>query len=181
MSVQNTGTLEPVLEAKLIASARARVEELVEAPDTIRMEQLSSLGWVAVPVESAGHFDEADAQNLTRALASLGQEACLAVITDEVPQADSVFRLPVTQDGLLEFSTELGHLNSVLIPETNSGFVVLCSVDDFFIVAGPEPLVRLVFPQGINSARVAFLSYANDEALPSSAKERLQEVARLAR
>ncbi|HXD91556.1 MAG TPA: hypothetical protein VNU00_10915, partial [Candidatus Binataceae bacterium] len=82
------------------------------------------------------------------------------------------FLVPTTERGLLDFSWECSHFNFVLMPSDRSA-TVLCTVYDYFLVAGPQHFVTLALGGAIEAARKEF----DEEAVDPCWEGRLQRVA----
>ena len=167
-----------VTDPRLTAETFARVETLVERPDRLKSEALAKRGWEVVPVESASHFNEKDAKFLAQAMNRSGCNSCLAVITDDV-QTCPVFNVVATRAGLLEFSFKCGAFNAVLLPEENDIFVVLCSVDDYFLVAAPPAFLTDALSENVAEARATFARIVSEGSWPPETRRKLMEVAQM--
>lgn len=151
--------------------------EIISSPMTLRQEYLREKGWVAVPVESAAHFDKKDAVQFAKAFASIGCVDILAVATESLGENPLCYRVKATQEGLLAFSKKFGFLNFVLMPEDLS-FLILCTTSDFFIVAGPTAIVEKALGKKLAQARADFVSYASSSEWDVNDRARLLAVAK---
>lgn len=159
-----------------VSRAMALIEPVVEKPWHLRMDWLTTHKWVAVPVESASHFEERDAELLANAAVSIGCEECSAVATEPLLPEELCYTVPTTKKGFLDFSRQCFSLNYVLISEDRS-FAVLCTSEDYYIVAGPRDFVIKAVGSSIETARKMFLSFADDRTWPPSERRRLVGVA----
>lgn len=168
-------TIEPITDPD--EDAASLIEDVVERPHHLRSEWIIRQGWTTVPMESAYHFYEREAEWLSEAAIASGHNECLAVPTEDFNPALPCYRVPMTQEGLLDFSWTCTGLNYVLIPEDRF-FVVLCASDSYFIVAGPTDFVRKAIGTSIETARKMFLRYADDRLWPESDRRHLVDVAK---
>jgi hypothetical protein len=155
----------------------ARANEVTDGPYHLGVAWIRQRGWTVVPVESGGHFNESDpdAARLADAMRSAGCRECYAVAVEPVgppPPAD-VALVQATPDGLLDFSYECAHFNFLLMPD-KLAFAVLCTVGDYYLVAGPTGFVRQAVGGDIERARNEFKEFATGW----SEEERLLAVAR---
>lgn len=97
-------------------------------------------------------------------------------MTDEVGQGPLVYRVPVTEEGLLSFSKECLGLSALLVPDDES-FAILCTTDDHYVVAGPRSFVSIAVGGDIAAAREAFFSFASDTAWPDDVRSFLMNIA----
>jgi hypothetical protein len=170
-------TIEPITDPVEIDRLALLVEEVVEKPFHLRPEWLRKNRLAAVPVESASHFYEREAEWLAQAARSIGCGECFAVATEPLENTVLCYRVPATQEAFLAFSRECFSLNYVLIPEDRS-FAVLCTSEDYYVVAGSQSFVTKAAGSGIDTARKMFLRAANDITLPGADRERLLAVAK---
>lgn len=169
-------TIEPITDPATVEAAMSLIEDLVDKPWHLNIEWLVRHRWAAVPVESASHFSERDAELLSEAAKLLDCHKCLAVATEPLLPEELCYRVPTTQEGLLEFSHEATALNYVLLPEDRS-FSVLCTSEDYYLVAGSREFVTKAIGASIDSGREAFLKFADDQLWPEATRRRLIAVA----
>lgn len=132
--------------------------------------------WVAVPVESASHFTEDDAKILSDAMQATSVTELLAIAAEELRNFPNCFEVPVTTEGLLAFSWAGSHFNFALSPP-RTPLVILCTVYDYYLVAGPTEFVRRAVGGDISAARQLFDEFADgcswyDSGLLSAVAER---------
>ena len=169
-------TIEPITDPGKVAEAMSLIEDIVDKPWHLNVQWLASHQWAAVPVESASHFDERDAELISQAAASMGCSWCLAAATETLENSILCYRIQISKKGLLEFSRETTALNYVLLPE-DRGFAVLCTSEDYYIVGGPREFVTKAVGTSIDEARQMFLKFADDQFWPESERKRLIAVA----
>jgi len=109
-------------------------------------------------------------------MSSLGVTEFLSIITDEISQGHLTYRFPVTEDGLLSFSKECLGLNVLLVPDDES-FAILCTADDYYVVAGPYSFVSSAVGGDIAAAREAFFFFASDAVWPDDVRSFLMNIA----
>ncbi|MCP9496889.1 MAG: hypothetical protein MSG64_20925 [Pyrinomonadaceae bacterium MAG19_C2-C3] len=172
----NRNTIEPVIDQAQVEHAMSLIEDVVEKPHHLRSEWIDQHRWAAVPVESASHFHEREAEWLSKAAAEVGCYECLAVATEPLLPTEMCYRVPMTQEGLLDFSWKCAGLNYVLIPEDRS-FAVLCTSDDYFIVAGQGDFVTKAIGSSIPTARKMFLRFGDDPLWQEPERSHLVKVA----
>ena len=131
---------------------------MLDGPEAFRLDYLTGKGWAVAPMESASHFAARDVNLLSAALQGLGVESCFAVITDEITRGPFAYRMPATEEGLRGFDRELFGLNALLVPE-DERCAILCTVDLFYLVAGPRSFVASAVGGDIAKARRDFSSF----------------------
>jgi hypothetical protein len=143
--------------------------------------------WRTIPLERSG-LSADDARLLARALDSEGCRQVLAIATEEVldgssptghvapgwpdPLGSSVeaFLVDATVDGLLEFSQACSSYNFVLVP-TDRSVAVLCTVYDYYLIAGPLEFVQTAAGKDISSAWHEFEECAEQPVWKGRLKE----------
>lgn len=156
----------PAPAAELLARALA-------GPGEPKADWLRASGWVAVPVESACHFEESDAEPLADALGASGQATCWAVPTEPLAEVPAAYSVVASPEGLLEFSRACAHFNFALVAQDLSG-LVLCTVHDYYLVCGTPAFVR----RGVGELREAwerFRRFAASDARLAALERRLRE------
>lgn len=163
--MNNDNFVKPIIDACLIDKLKGYVVGIVNDSKYINSEWIKSGKYTAVPVESAGHFDESDATRLADALQVAGYNEIFAIATEPLGDVPHCYKVTVSKEGLVKFSHVCSPFNFLLIPE-DPKLAVLCTVYDYFLVAGPQAFVEAVVGKGIDSAREEFKNYAcswNDE------------------
>ena len=138
----------------------AGLDGALDGPGHLSGDLLERHRWVAVPVESASHFTEGDARILSDAVRATGVTTLLALAAEELRNFPSCFEVPVTPEGLLAFSWAVSHFNFAL-SSPGTPFVLLCTVYDYYLVAGPVEFVRRAVGGDISAARQLFDEFAD--------------------
>src|SRR5262249_28995205 len=94
----------------------SRMRDIVEPPGDLRSDWLKAHDWVVVPVESAKHFKESDAEALARAAKGAGSSQCFAVLTEELQNLPVCYEVTLSTTGLMQFSRESGSFCYALFP-----------------------------------------------------------------
>ena len=162
-----------IVDPAELSRLKAVTGAIVESPGTIDTNWLSRNHCVAVPVESASHFDERDAELLEAAMAAERVFECFAIATEPLREFPNALRVPTTKESLLSFSRECSHFNFLLVPPSSS-IAVLCTVFDYFIIAGSKSFVERAIGGTIAEGFARFAEYASK----SGETERLLSVAR---
>lgn len=145
-----------------VESLHSKAERVVDRPWHLKTEWLREKDWTAVPVEKGRHFEEPDAESVSGALRAIGCAECYAVATESMGEYPSAYRLAPTKEDLLAFSDECAGLNFVLIDKGPS-FAILCTSEDYNVVAGPPDFVTTALGMSVEAAREAFRDFASDE------------------
>jgi hypothetical protein len=167
--------LESVTNVAERASLRVGCARMIESSVHISQAFLSSHNWIAAPVESALHFSDSDAQSISKAASDRGIEYVFAVATEGIEESISCFKISMTSDGLLTFSKQCSHFNYILFPR-NESFAILCTVDDYFLVAGPESFVADVVGMPVSDACRLFRDFADNSDWPAETRLHLLSV-----
>jgi len=170
-----TDAVMPLNDSALISLLRRRAEALVNEDDAFRVEAIHERGWAVVPVESALHFDQDDATRLATAIGHIAEEV-YAVAVEGLHDVQAVYRVRATREGLLSFSAECGLFTYLLIPSESDRFAVLCSVADYYLVAGSEEFVEEANGADIITAYSSFEKFATDRALPAEKQASLKRL-----
>lgn len=122
------------------------------------------------------HFDERDALLISGASKRAGVNECFAVATEPLEGLPSCYRVPTSAEGLLAFSRECGTFYFALVPATRL-FTILCTPDDYFLVAGPRDFVTGAIGCDIKRGRDIFFQFAASDEWPESVSRYLTSVA----
>jgi hypothetical protein len=144
---------------------------LVEKPAHLSGAWLLSNRWRVVPVLSGGHFIDSQAEHLSNALRAIQCFNIFGIATEKVNDCAFVFSLQSSKSDLLGFSEKCGFLNAVLVP-SDRVLAVLCTVYDYYLVAGAPDFVQSAVGGDIESAWRAF----EEEALDPSWDGYLQKI-----
>jgi len=153
--------LEEVHDSRRINRACEIASELVQHVTSLRLKAVHALGWTVVAVESGAHFEQEDATRIADAAQTAGSSEIVAIPTEALAGRPAGYRMKPTSEALLEFSRRCGHFNYLLLG-TDCRFAVLCTVDDYFLVAGPEQFVSVAVGGDIDAAREDFRAFAGD-------------------
>ncbi|MFM6348108.1 MAG: hypothetical protein ACKPFK_23645 [Dolichospermum sp.] len=173
MNTQNL--IEPINESAKLEESFALIVDLVDKPEDIRLDWLKDHNWAAVPVEGACHFNEYDADNLAKALSFINCHSCLAVATEPLKNSTLCYKVKTTKEGLLAFSWECGSFDFVIISEDKT-FAIMCTVNDYYVVAGQRDFVTVAVGGSILEARQKFLHFIQDDSWENKTKKHLLEV-----
>jgi hypothetical protein len=130
----------PVDTASEIERAQTLAADVVQDPGNLRLDWIQKHGWTVVPVESSDHFSADDIRHLSAAFRQAGHYECLAVATEPLENTPVCYRLATTEPALQDFNTAAWAFFFILIPEDRS-WAVLCTKNDYYLVAGPVALV----------------------------------------
>lgn len=151
----------PITDQQLIDRLAGLVAPLFDQPWDLRGETLVRKSWVAVPVERGRNIEVEDAPRIATAIRRHTSVACYAVATEPAGDEPMAYEVPVTEDGLLDFSHECFGLNFILMP-ADLTFALLFTSEDYNLYAGPKDFVESVLGTSIAAAREAFRIYADD-------------------
>lgn len=154
--------LKKIEDPKIISRLEAVAVEIICETYLVHMDWLAKKERVAVVVESAMHLHEDYARDFTSAIKAAGHDRCYAMATEDVGDEVRHWEVPATTEGLLEFSKETSMFNFALVPEDGS-FVILCTVDDYIIVAGESKFVEKAVGGDIAAARAGFRKFIFDK------------------
>ena len=128
-------------------------------------------GWIAVPIES--NFDLEFELRLQRMMSERGTQNLFAVLIETPETKPVAYKIPTTLDGIDEFNLECGALNCALFAE-DLDWVMVCTVDEYYIVAGQESFVsKLVLP-GADRAFAEFEVYIENLSWSEPFKSKLK-------
>jgi hypothetical protein len=134
---------------------------LVDKPAHLNRAWLLGNRWRVVPALSGGHFIDSQAEYLSNALRAVQCSDLFGIATEKVDDRTLVFSLQSSKSDLLAFSEKCGFLNSVLIP-SDRVLAILCTVYDYYLVAGAADFVQSAVGGDIESAWRAFEEEASD-------------------
>lgn len=101
-----------------------------------RVDWLQENDSVVLPQESAMHFNDAYAESLARAFENVSVGSLHAIPAEADGELD-YFKLDASSEDLLAFSWECGSFDYLLLPDGDFPAAVLCTHNDYFLLAGP--------------------------------------------
>jgi hypothetical protein len=164
------------IDEDILLRARTILENSVSDSDSISKEYLKRRQWAAVPVESALHFDDADIDRIVTAAKNCNIPEFLAIRTEEIREP-YCYRLSADYASLAKFSKKCSHWKYLLVAIDES-FMILCTVEEYFLIAGPRWIVELIAGRSIKLARLEFHRYADSAEWHESVRTLLLEVER---
>jgi hypothetical protein len=150
---------------------------------TIKVEALSSRGWVAVPIIDDRYTDQ-EAQRLATAIHKhVGASHLMAICEifaypGEAPASDVWTVLPTEAD-LKNAEWELSPFY-FLLTDTETNFLIWCTKDDWHLLAGPPDFVEDVLGKPLAAARQQFVDFWNEEHRQERGRYHLEWAERLA-
>ena len=168
--------IEAVIDSKRRETAFAQMRQVAESSYRIDLSAVEERHWVVVPVESASHFNAEDAARIAEACAAIGCEECHAVATEHLVPSMMCYDFKTTQSDLLEFSRECGNFNFLMFPNSME-FAILCTVKNYYLVAGSPQFVAKAVGGNVEAARSEFIEFANDEFWEPSRREFMLRIA----
>lgn len=155
--------IERVTDKRLIEVLDRHLAGMIENRIHVRKDWWSAAGRTAVPMESGMHFVESQAAAISAALKEAGHETIYAVALEDAGELDRT-KLSSDEKDLLELSGRAFMFYIALLPADGS-FVILCSPDDYIIVAGQRRFVESACGEDIAAARAAYREWAFDDRL----------------
>jgi hypothetical protein len=142
----------------------------------LNQDWLEKHGWVAVPVEDAGHLTEEQIDRIVDALMSAGQNSSLALnfldLPDSLPES---YELRISTDDFSAFNAECG-IFRFLLTSPELSWAISCN-EWFNIFAGPVALVEQMLGKSMHRARGEFLDYA--KLVEQGSEGNLVQIARM--
>lgn len=133
---------------------------------TVCAEIASNKGWKIIPVESAHHFDDADISNVCSALQNIGVMECWAALAENISSVPN-YEVIIGEKELYNFSKKCSHFCFLLI-DSKERFLILCTVYDYFIVAGNEEFVETCIGCSLDEGKKRFVEFI--DGLPGDQK-----------
>lgn len=144
--------IRPVFdEATTRYAIRAR-QEIADGPGDLSSVWLTD-GRVAIAEESGALLDPGDTSRLQNALELANVEELIAISNDPLLDQDQVFELRSVATEMDALSWEMAGINTLLIPKRSLELAILCTVDDFRLVAGPREFVLSYAGDAVASRR----------------------------
>lgn len=137
--------------------ALSLMNDIIESGVYIRGDWIGKHGWIAVPVVKDSHVSVRQAEWLISAARLAGEDSVFAVATGD-NESLPVYRVGMNHEELEGFSKECSIYTYLLVPETMS-FAMLCTIEDYNIIAGPAEFVRSALGCSISTARASFRDF----------------------
>ena len=174
--------IQPVRELLLIDEIRQLAILVADGTGDVNRGWVMDKHWVVVPVESEDHFSGETISRI-EAYCRDAEARCFALITEEVYNVDSCFVVPCEAEALEEINHRLSLFPFVLFSEDLS-WCVVCSKEDYYLIAGPVGFVEAAAGRSVAGAQEAYRRSAADWALGKqrqfhlSLAERYEELTR---
>lgn len=152
--------LKRITDPDTLQTLLVSVDAIVDLPARFRTDALEGRQWVAVPMESANHIDEGVASRVVDACRRNKVRSLYAVETEEHVTERCCYSLPATVGGLASFNRMLGLMYCVLVPPTTD-WLILCTRDEHYAVAGTMELVESVIGKSAGRALEEFREFAS--------------------
>jgi len=101
----------------------------------------------------------------------------MVLLIEELSGVETNRVFDTTKKGLLNLNRVYSHFNVALLPREQS-FSLICSTDDYFLVAGPAEFVELAVGSTLAEAYSRFDEFANDDFWSPRASSMLRSVSR---
>lgn len=134
---------------------------VLQEPDSLNPDWLSKHGWICVPVEEDGPYEDKAINELVSAGRTLGVEWVYATLAEPLINSVPLFNVRLTHDGLRAFRKQCSMFCYLLITPTPL-FGILCTKEDYTIYAGTKEVVEVLLAKTVDEARADFRSYAAD-------------------
>lgn len=151
----------PIYDLKSVGQLQRRLRIVINRFFEEGYTIVKRSGWVAVPVESGEHFDDADQSNLLHALLARNYNSMLAVAVEDLGDHPHAYIVSATREGLAAFNRELSFLSFALFAG-EPDWVILCTKQGYFVVAGPPDFVTQVLGRNLEEAFSDFHAFAAD-------------------
>jgi hypothetical protein len=158
-------------QRSLFASSRL----ILGGPQSLDVGWLRSRGFSAVPYPSASHFDEHDASSFARAISTEGETALRMLLLDDLARAQRAYRFVPNPEELRRLGLDFGSLNLLLLPE-DERFAVLCTSDEFGVVAGPREFCEEALGETPTEARRRFKAFITQPGTPPALRRYFESV-----
>jgi hypothetical protein len=155
--------LKEVTNSILLQKFSLFVKDFIEEEGWyLRPEAVKSRGWEIVPVEKGRHLEPAEIAILVKGLVKHGYRKCYApMFIEKIGDDPDCLEVPVTEEGLDEFSRKLAGINIPLISEDCS-FILLFTSEEWNLYAGQKSFIEDVLGKTIKEARAEFDEFASD-------------------
>jgi hypothetical protein len=152
MSSQELGV---VADEPRLSSLRADVANLIRRTDSGRLTLLKEDGWIAVPVRSSAHLAQLHLQRLHDAWSDLACRVAFAILLEPLRGVPEASETDTSLDGIRMFNRQFAHFNVALYTPSPKA-IVICTTDDYFVIAGPEKFVTVAVGGSISEAYTRF-------------------------
>ena len=135
-------------------------EDYIDPPEYVRIDILKEKNWIALPIESAAHFDQDYAEKLVTASLEIGETSCYAIsVLEQGENIPRIFSIELKVDDILTHDQMYSFVSWALIPKSGA-FAFLLSHDDYFVVAGPRSFVSTMAGGDIAKSFKNYKEYA---------------------
>ncbi len=153
-----TRILQPITDSQNVDEIQRTFNMVVTRSSRAALSLVKREGWLAVPVESAHHLDAADQKRLLRAAQAVGTRRVRALMLEDLGNFPRAFAVQTSREGIAAFNWECGHFN-VALGGDDALWIIGCTTDDFYVVAGPRLFVTLCVGGDIQGAFDTFRAF----------------------
>jgi len=171
--MNKSNNYERVTDKDKIDELIAMIGPVVCKPNHFSSPWLQQKQWIVTPV--ADTINPMDAEWITTASSALGVTIGYGISLDSDMDVE-IYKVPLNQDALLDFSADVSLLNFVLVPSDLS-FAILLEAGNYILIAGNKQFVRTAIGCSFSTATTMFLDYATDSIWPEPTAKLLKEVA----
>lgn len=153
--------LKRLLDVRAVRQGIHARQTVADGPAELSSEWLADAGRVAVAEESGRLLEADQCMRLAAACRAAELTQLMAVSNDPLVDDDLVYSLDASEEDLMAFSDEFSGINALLVPTGSLDVAVLCTVDDFHLVAGSRDFVQS-YAGDIAALRREFLKFADE-------------------
>ena len=130
--------------------------------------------WIAVPVESAGHFDRHDIEWLVQALHKRHVQHVYAVVFEGWDVAEAI-KVPSSVEGIGAINSTYSFFNVIMLAE-DASWLCIATVDEYFIYFGLPDFIEDAIGKNITDQYSTFQNFATNPSWPGVLADELISV-----
>ncbi|MFZ2958819.1 MAG: hypothetical protein WA705_18200 [Candidatus Ozemobacteraceae bacterium] len=170
-----TNLVRIISDVSKIMEIEETFKKVIHVSGELKKSWVKERGGVVVPVESASHFDEHDAELISKAIQATGLRKCFGVAAEPLEGVPKLVEIRITKQGLLEFNRDFCHFNFALIGEFFE-FIILCTTNDYYLVSGKRGFVEEAIGMTIEEGFRQFQMFVMASNLSTGEKNRLLNI-----
>ena len=158
----NNKNFSQIKEQKKLCDIRNSLNEIIDQQINFNIDWIKKNNFAVVPIESSCHFNDEDANLIAKAIEYLSINECYVCNPDKLGLYNECYQFEISKENILILSSKFAHRNCVILPE-NFSFVILCTVEDYYLLCGTNNFVSIAVGGNILNAKKQFLDFALDK------------------
>ncbi len=136
---------------------------------------IKQAGWIAVPVESASHFDSFDIACLIHAMHGASTQYFYVIPFEGFMNVAEYLKVTSSVEGITYVNKTYSFFNIIMVAE-NASWLCIATVRDYFIYVGLPEFIEAAVGRSIEAQYLAFHTFATNPIGPDTVRNELVRI-----